>query len=94
MGVCGERDLDWIASDCRAASHGDFRPTIDPTMAVTFEVEPTVTRSPTFTPPPPLAVPTFSPVAASLHGFPTGAAIIGLGLGGLLILVVSFIGRR
>jgi hypothetical protein len=69
-------------------------PTIDSTLAATFEVEPTVTRSPTFTPPPPLAVPTFSPVPVGLHGLPTGAAIMGLSLGGVLVLAASLLGRR
>lgn len=69
-------------------------PTIDPTFAATFEVEPTVTRSPTFTPPAPLVVPTFSPEPAGIHGFPTGAAIMALGAGGFLVLAVSLLGRR
>ncbi|MDP2975796.1 MAG: SH3 domain-containing protein, partial [Anaerolineales bacterium] len=36
-------------------------PTIDPTLAAAFSIPTTPTRLPTFTPPPPLVIPTFTP---------------------------------
>ena len=67
--------------------------TIDPTLAAAFNVQPTQTRMPTFTPPPPLEIPEFTDKA----GTPFGAAgifIVGLGLIGGIGLVVSFIMRK
>jgi hypothetical protein len=68
-------------------------PSIDPTMAAAFNVQPTPTRMPTFTPPPPLAIPHYEEqsVGGSL-GF--GIFIIGLGLIGGLGLLVSFVLRK
>ena len=47
-------------------------PTIDPTLAAAYVFEPTVTRMPTFTPPPPLEVPQFTalPVADAQNRLP------------------------
>ena len=69
--------------------------TIDPAMIATFSLKPTGTRLPTFTPPAPLVIPTFSdsPVEAPTH-FPLGIAIIGLGVVGILGFVISFVSRR
>ena len=67
--------------------------TIDPTLAAMFNTQPTQTRMPTFTPPPPLEIPQFKDNAAS----PLGAAgifIVALGLIGGLGLLVSFIMRK
>jgi hypothetical protein len=67
--------------------------TIDPTLAAAFNVQPTQTRMPTFTPPPPLEIPQFADNAGS----PIGAAgifIVGLGLIGGIGLLVSFIMRK
>jgi hypothetical protein len=63
-------------------------------MAAAFETAVTAVRLATFTPAPPVTVPTFSPVPVGLHGLPTGAAIIALSLGGVLVLAASLIGRR
>ncbi|HUI89258.1 MAG TPA: hypothetical protein VLX61_11115 [Anaerolineales bacterium] len=69
--------------------------TIDPTLMSTFNVQPTQTHLPTFTPAAPLVVPTFavSPAEPSAH-FPFGVVIISLGIVGLLGIVVSIVGRR
>jgi len=69
--------------------------TIDPAMIATFSLKPTETRLPTFTPPAPLAIPTFSdvPLEASSH-FPFGTVIIGLGVVGILGFVISMVSRR
>jgi uncharacterized protein YraI len=69
--------------------------TLDPSMIATFSLKPTETRLPTFTPPAPLAIPTFSdaPVEASPH-FPFGMVIIGLGAVGILGFVIAFVSRR
>lgn len=68
--------------------------TIDPTLAAAFNIQPTQTRIPTFTPPPPLDVPQFTDVGTSQ---PSGAAfgtfIIILIIIGAVGLVLSFVLR-
>jgi hypothetical protein len=68
--------------------------TIDPTLMATYSLKPTETRLPTFTPPAPLAIPTFSnaPVEPSAH-FPFGIVIISLGIAGVLGIVISIVSR-
>lgn len=68
--------------------------TFDPTLVAAFHVEPTVTRLPTFTPPPPLVLPTFTPSSASRDGLPAGAAIVAMAVVGGLILTISLVARR
>jgi hypothetical protein len=68
--------------------------TIDPTLAAAFNVQPTATRLPTFTPPAPLVVPTFSDKPFDAGGFPLGIVIAGSTLLGLFVLLASFFGRR
>ncbi|MGZ6316266.1 MAG: SH3 domain-containing protein [Anaerolineales bacterium] len=69
-------------------------PTIDPTLAAAFNVEPTQTRLPTFTPPPPLTVPAFTNSGGASGGFPMGVAISIIALVGAAVLGISFFGRR
>lgn len=57
--------------------------TIDPTLAAAFNIQPTRTRIPTFTPPPPLDVPQFTDLSTSN---PTGAAF------GIFITILFIIG--
>lgn len=68
--------------------------TIDPTLMVTYSLKPTETRLPTFTPPAPLAIPTFSnvPVQPSAR-FPFGIVILSLGIAGVLGIVISIVSR-
>ncbi len=69
--------------------------TIDPTLAAAFNIQPTQTRLPTFTPPAStLAVPTFSNTDASPSGFPMGMAIIVVAIVGALVFAVSLFVRR
>lgn len=68
--------------------------TIDPTLAAAFSIQPTETRLPTFTPPPPLVVPTFSDLPVSAVGFPWGMTIIAIAVAGAVVLSVSFFVRR
>jgi uncharacterized protein YraI len=67
--------------------------TIDPTLAAAFNLQPTETRMPTFTPPPPLEVPEFTDNAGSPLGA-VGVFIVGLGLIGGIGLLISFILRK
>jgi hypothetical protein len=67
--------------------------TIDPTLEAAFPVAATVTRLPTFTPPPPLAVPAFSDPGAARRGFPTGVAILAIVVLGGLVLAISYLGQ-
>ncbi|NPV76728.1 MAG: hypothetical protein HPY59_10190 [Anaerolineae bacterium] len=61
--------------------------TIDPTLAAQFVITMEPTRLPTFTEPPPLAIPTFlaSSSAGTPGGVPMGLVIIGLASLGILI---------
>ncbi len=65
--------------------------TIDPTMAAQFVVTIAPTRIATFTPPPPLVIPTFTAVnsTAGRFGVPPGMIIIGLAAVGLFLGIFS-----
>ena len=69
--------------------------TIDPTLAAAFNVQPTETRMPTFTPPPPLEVPQFTDAnrGPAFLGA-SGIFILSLGLIGAVGLIVSFLWRK
>ncbi|NUQ86469.1 MAG: hypothetical protein HUU11_17320 [Anaerolineales bacterium] len=70
-------------------------PTINPTLEAAFIGQLTPTRLPTFTPPPPLDLPSFNdPVAAENPGLPTGLLILGLGLFGFFGAVISYLRGR
>lgn len=68
-------------------------PTIDQTLAAQFIQPPRATRQPTFTPPPPLVIPTFQAESVQQIQVPSGYLYLALGIGivGLLGMVVSFI---
>jgi hypothetical protein len=68
--------------------------TIDPTLAAAFSIQPTVTRLPTFTPAPPIVIPTYPDPVEPATGFPIGGAILIISLVGLLVFLVSFLSRR
>jgi len=70
-------------------------PTIDPTLASQFISEIPPTRKPTFTPPPPLIIPTFasSLITSGTGGLPSGFIILGLVSIGVFGLMVSFLRR-
>jgi hypothetical protein len=69
--------------------------TIDPTLAAQFIVTSIPTRLPTFTPPGPLVIPTFTAVeSGSNRGVPPGLIIISLFTVGGLLGIVSFTQRR
>jgi len=69
--------------------------TLNPTFVAAFQVAPTPTRLPTFTPPPPLAIPTYEntvPVASSR--VITAWLMAGLGLIGIIGIVFTSFRRR
>jgi uncharacterized protein YraI len=68
--------------------------TIDPTLAAAFNIQPTETRLPTFTPPPPLEVIDMTPHVTSPRTVAPGIFIVVLGLLGGFGLVVSFLLRK
>ncbi|MGA7194983.1 MAG: hypothetical protein WBW94_15255 [Anaerolineales bacterium] len=69
--------------------------TLDPTLIATLSLKPTETRLPTFTPPAPLVVPTFTDAPVeNLPHFPFGIVIISLGIAGLLGIIISVVSRR
>jgi hypothetical protein len=71
-------------------------PTIDPTLAAQFIDEIPPTRLPTFTPPPPLVIPTFraAETPSGNAGVPMGFVIIGLGVVGLFGTLISLLRGR
>jgi uncharacterized protein YraI len=71
-------------------------PTIDPTLAAAYVFEPTVTRMPTFTAPPPLEIPQFTavPIQRTKNRVPIGAFVIGSGVIGVVGYLVSLLRRR
>jgi hypothetical protein len=71
-------------------------PTIDPTLAAQFIVEIPPTRLPTFTPPPPLLIPTYevSEISTDRMRIPMGFVIIGLGVVGLFGTFLSVLRGR
>jgi uncharacterized protein YraI len=68
--------------------------TIDQTLVAAFNTQPTLTRLPTFTPPPPLTVPAFTDDSPSVPSGIFGMFIVALGVIGGIGLALSFIWRR
>ena len=70
--------------------------TIDPTLAAQFNVEPTATRLPTFTPAPARTMPVYTdPQSVKVRGpVPMAGIILALGVIGLAGLVSSFLFQR
>jgi len=70
-------------------------PTINPTLEAAFIGQQTPTRLPTFTPPPPLDVPSFNEGPnPSATGIPAGLLILSLGLFGFFGAVISYLRGR
>lgn len=69
-------------------------PTIDPTLAAAFIPQFTPTRLPTFTPPGPLAIPTFVSSGPRTGGIPLGLVIVLLALIGGFGALISFLRGR
>jgi len=70
--------------------------TINPTFAAAFQAQPSATRLPTFTPPPPLASQVFDDeTLPRSSGLPFGwVLVIFLVIGGLIYLLTKFFDRR
>jgi hypothetical protein len=66
-------------------------PTLDPTYVAAFGLQLEPTQLPTFTPPPPLELPTFAPDTSSANKVPFGLVIVILALIGILGAVISFL---
>jgi len=70
-------------------------PTINPTLEAAFIGQQTPTRLPTFTPPPPLELPSFSDVTENQPtDIPAGLLILVLGLFGFFGAVISYLRGR
>jgi len=70
-------------------------PTINPTLEAAFIGQQTPTRLPTFTPPPPLELPSFTDTDTSpTRGIPAGLLIISLGLFGFFGAIISYLRGR
>jgi len=71
-----------------------YTPTIDPTLAAQFIITTVPTHLPTFTPPPPLALPTFQiPTAGPVAKVPMGLVIIVIASLGIFLGLFSLIRR-
>lgn len=70
--------------------------TINPTFAAAFIFQPTSTRMPTFTPPPPLEIPKFTEEATERpSGLASGFVVLGLfGVGVIIFLISLLLNRR
>ncbi|MGB8214905.1 MAG: hypothetical protein WCE68_15225 [Anaerolineales bacterium] len=69
--------------------------TLNPTFVAAFPILPTSTRMPTFTAPPPLAIPTYTyPVEDSSGRVTTTWVVIAMGLIGVAGIIVSSLRRR
>ena len=72
-----------------------FTLTVDPTLAAKFIITPVPTRLPTYTPPPPLAIPTFTALTGSGVGnIPMGFFVLGLAALGVLFGLISLTQSR
>ena len=70
-------------------------PTLNPTLEAAFIGQQTPTRLPTFTPPPPLELPSFTePSSNASRGIPAGLLILSLGLFGFFGAVISYLRGR
>jgi hypothetical protein len=70
-------------------------PTINPTLEAAFIGQQTPTRLPTFTPPPPLELPSFTDAdSAPTMGVPTGLLILSIGLFGFFGAIISYLRGR
>ena len=70
-------------------------PTINPTLEAAFIGQQTPTRLPTFTPPPPLELPSFNePDSSPTSRIPFGLLIVSLGLFGFFGAVISYLRGR
>lgn len=70
--------------------------TIDPTLEAAYVFEPTATRMPTFTPPPPLEVPHFTqiPTTTDKTGVPMGIIVLGLAIPGMIGYLFASLRRK
>jgi len=69
--------------------------TVNPTFAAAFIFQPTSTRLPTFTPPPPLVIPQYTDtVVTKSSGIASGLIVIGLLLIGAIGYLISFVLSR
>lgn len=69
-------------------------PTINPTLAAAFIPAQAATRLPTFTPPPPLAIPTFVEQTRHPSRIPIGLLVFGFAVVGALGTIISFLRGR
>ena len=103
----GPNGVGWVYASNVVVSGGELRiveppptpaplmtNTIDPTLAAAFTIQPTPTRLPTFTPPPPLKIPAAEPGVPAPRGVPLGIFIVGFSLLGGVGLLVSYALRK
>lgn len=102
-------DVAWVHTSLISVSSGNLQvieppptvtplvtQTIDPTLEAAYVFAPTVTRMPTFTPPPPLEVPHFTqvPTTTDKTGVPMGIIVLGLAIPGMIGYLFASLRRR
>lgn len=104
----GPNGIGWVYASYVSISGGELRiveppptqtplvtATFDPTLVAEFNVQPTQTRMPTFTPPPPLTVPRFTETSSgNTPRIPSGIFVVTLTILGSIGLLISFILRK
>ncbi len=80
----------------KATKAPEVTPTIDPTMAAQFNIDIQPTRLPTFTPPSPLIIPTYTTVGTTggIGGIPIGLVIVLFFALGALVGVIFLLQNR
>ena len=104
----GPNGIGWVYAAYVSISGGELRiveppptqtplvtSTFDPTLAAAFNTQPTQTRFPTFTPPPPLEIPQFTDASpTAMPRIPSGIFVVTLAILGFVGLLVSYIARK
>jgi uncharacterized protein YraI len=104
----GPNGIGWVYASYVSISGGELRiieppptqtplvtSTFDPTLLAEFNIQPTQTRMPTFTPAPPPTIPHFTDTApAGVPRIPSGLFVTVLGILGFAGLMISFFLRK
>jgi len=94
VSLTGANGIELLLIDIPPTPTPASTPTINPTLAAAFIPVEEATRLPTFTPPPPLAVPTFANENQHLSRIPIGLLVFGFAVVGVLGTIISFLQGR
>ena len=94
VSLTGSNGVELPLIDIPATPTPASTPTINPTLAAAFIPVQEATRLPTFTPPAPLAIPTFVEENQHLSRIPIGLLVFGFAVVGVLGTIISFLRGR